>query len=72
MKISIHVYASLFTVYIVLCFIFILIQLLFVSKTNAKFCHKKFPLLFTSHDYWTRNWNSVTDEIWNPGAGLEF
>lgn len=42
MKISI--YASLFTVYIVLCFIFILIQLLFVSKTNAKFCHKKISI----------------------------
>ena len=43
--------------------------LLFVFKSNLKFCHKNVLLLIVSHYHWTLNWKSFnTDEIWNPRA----
>ena len=44
--------------------------LLFVSTSNAKFCHKNFPLPIISHYHWTRNRQSVTDEFEILGLGL--
>ena len=38
--------------------------LLFVSQSNMKFCHKKFPLRIVSYNHWTQNRKSVS-YCWN-------